>query len=69
MKCPLKIHVVCFQDLFELSNKQTSKIDILYGEIRSGEEKITHACVCVCRGGGMCVLTIFYSPQTPMNRV
>ena len=32
---------------------QTSKIDILLGEIRSsGEEKITHMCVCVCVGGG-----------------
>ena len=44
---------VYFQDLFDLSSKQTSKIDILLGEIRSsGEEKITHVCVCVCREGG-----------------
>ena len=44
---------VYFQDLFDLSNKQTSKIDILLGEIRSsGEEKITHVCVCVCVGEG-----------------
>ena len=62
---------VYFQDLFDLSSKQTSKIDILLGEIRSsGEEKITHVCVCVCvcRGGGLYV-TIFYSPQAPMKSV
>ena len=42
---------ICFQILFNLSNEHTSKIDILYGENRSsGEEKITHVCVCVCRG-------------------
>ena len=39
-----------FQDLFDLSNKQTSKTDISKGEIRSsGEGKITHMCVCVYR--------------------
>ena len=39
------------------------------GEIRSsGEERITHVCVCVCVGGE-CVLTIFYSPQAPMKMV
>ena len=44
---------VYFQDLFDLSSKQTSKIDILLGEIRSsGEEKITNMCFCVCVGGG-----------------
>ena len=50
----LKYMFVYFQDLFDLSHKQTSKIDIFLGEIRSsGEEKITHVCVCVvCRGGG-----------------
>ena len=45
---------VCFQDLFDLSSKQASKIDIMLGEIRSsGEVKITHVCVfvCVSRGG------------------
>ena len=48
----LKYMYVYFQDLFDLSSKQTSKIDILFGEIRSsGEEKITHVCVCVCVGG------------------
>ena len=42
-----------FQDLFDLPSKQTSKINILLGEIRlSSEEKITHVCVCVCVGGG-----------------
>ena len=41
-----------FQELFDLSSKQTLKIDILLGEIRSsGKEKITHVCVCVCVGG------------------
>ena len=25
--------------------------------------------VCLCVQGGECVLTIFYSPQTPMNKV
>ena len=44
---------VYIQELFDLSSKQTSKIDILLGEIRSsGEEKITRVCLCVCRGGG-----------------
>ena len=39
---------VYFKDLFDLANKQTSKIDILLGEIiSSGEEKITHMLVCV----------------------
>ena len=50
-KCLFKIKYmyVYFQDVFDLSNKQTSKIDILYGEIRSScEEKITHVCVFVC---------------------
>ena len=43
---------VYFQELFDLSSKQTSKMDIQFGEIRSsGEEKITHVCVCV--GGYM----------------
>ena len=42
---------VYFQELFDVSSKQTSKIDILLGEIRSsGEEKITHVCVCVWKG-------------------
>ena len=45
---------------------QESKIDILLGEVRSsGEEKITHVCVCM---GGLHV-TIFYSPQAPIKRV
>ena len=40
-----------FQELFDLSSKWTSKIDILLREMfSSGEEKITH--VCVCGGGG-----------------
>ena len=40
------VYVRLFQGY--LSNKQTSKIDILYGEIRSsGDEKISHVCVCV----------------------
>ena len=45
---------VYFQELFDLSSKQTSKIDILFGDIRSsGEGKIAHVGVCVCvRGGG-----------------
>ena len=47
---------VYIHDLFNLSNRQTSKIDILLallGENRSsGEEKITHVCVFVCVGGG-----------------
>ena len=45
-----KYMYVYFQKLFDLSSKQTSKIDIfLFGEIRSsGEGKITHECVCVC---------------------
>ena len=43
-----------FQELFDLSSKQPSKIDILFGEIRSsGEGKITRVCVCVCKGGYM----------------
>ena len=51
VKCLFKIYV----HLFPGSSKQTSKIDILLGEIRSsGEEKITHVCVCVCRGGATC---------------
>ena len=34
-----------FQDLFDLSNKQTSKTDMLLGEIRSSDDgKITHVC-------------------------
>ena len=54
---------VYFQELFDLSSKQTLKIDILLGEIRSSdEENTTHMCVCVC-------VTIFYSPQAPMKRV
>ena len=66
---------VYFQDLFDSYSKQTSKIDVLLGEIRSsGKEKITHVyvclCVCVCGGGGLHVtVTIFYSPQAPMKRV
>ena len=53
VKCLLKISYLYFQDLFDLSSKQTSKIDILLGEIRSsGEEKIMHVCVCVYVGGG-----------------
>ena len=44
---------VYFQELFDLSSKQTSKIDILFGEIRSSdEEKSTHVCFFVCRGEG-----------------
>ena len=51
----LKYMYVYLQDLFDLSSKQTSKIDILLGEIRSsGEERITHVCVCVCVGGRVC---------------
>ena len=39
---------VYFQELFDLSSKQTSKVDILLGEISSSsEEKITCLCVCV----------------------
>ena len=64
------MHFKNFKDLFDLANKQTSKIDILLGEIiSSGEEKITHMLVCVY----VCVrrlhVTIFYSPQAPMNMV
>ena len=40
-----------FQDLFDLSIKQTSTIDILLGEISSSnEEKITHMSGYVSRG-------------------
>ena len=40
---------VYFQDVFDLLNKQTLKIDILYGEIISSDkEKITHVCVSLC---------------------
>ena len=42
VKCLMYIY---FQDLFDLSHKQTSKIDILLGEIRS-------SCDCECLGGG-----------------
>ena len=64
VKCAvLKYMFVYFQDL----NKQTSKIDVLKGEIRlPGEEKIIHVCLCVGGGG---LLTIFYSPQAPIKRV
>ena len=49
------------QDLFDLSNKQTSKIDILLGEIiSSGKEIITHATVSLCMKGGMLSISIFY---------
>ena len=55
VKCLFKIYVVYFQELFDLSSKQKSKIDILFGEIRSsGEGKITHVCVCVCVRGVTC---------------
>ena len=61
---------VYLQELFDLSSKQTSKIDILWGEIRSsGEEKIKRVGVCVCVGGGGLHVTIFYSPHAPMERV
>ena len=42
---------VYFQDLFDLSSKQTSKIDILLGEVRSSVEEKLRMCVFVC----MCV--------------
>ena len=36
---------VYFQELFDLSSKQTSRIDILFGEITSLGDDV---CVCVC---------------------
>ena len=63
----LKYMYVYFQDVFDLLNKQTWMINILWGEIRSsGEEVITHMCVFGCVEG---MLTVFYSPQAPMKRV
>ena len=52
----VKYMYVYFQYLFDLSNKQTSEIDIFFKkEIRSSvEEKITHTlCLCVFGGGGV----------------
>ena len=50
-----KYMYVYFQELFDLSSKQTSKFDILFGAIRSsGEGKITHVCVYVCIRGASC---------------
>ena len=52
---------VYFQDLFDSYSKQTSKIDVLLGEIRSSvEEKITHVCANVCVGGGGATCNSYY---------
>ena len=61
---------VYFQELFDLSRKQTSKFDILFRDIRSsGEGKITHVCVCVCSGGGGGgQFFYFLSPKPPQKR-
>ena len=58
-----KYMYICFQDLFNLSNKQHQRLIYFVGRQNrpSGEEKITHVCVCVCRGWGV-TCNLFYSP-------